>query len=52
MNDINDFYTLNSISAIIIASSAIFLNITSPKGKNYLSEMLDHYLLVFGWLII
>ena len=34
MNDINDFYTLNSISAIIIASSAIFLRYNfSKKGK-------------------
>jgi len=34
MNDINDFYTLNSISAIIIASSAIFLRFNfSKEGK-------------------
>ena len=34
MNDINDFYTLNSISTIIIASSAIFLKYNfSKKGK-------------------
>ena len=34
MNDINDFYTLNSISAIIIASSVIFLRYNfSKKGK-------------------
>ena len=34
MNDINDFYTLNSISAIIIASSAIFLRYNfSKRGK-------------------
>ena len=34
MNDINDFYTLNSISTIIIASSAIFLRYNfSKKGK-------------------
>ena len=34
MNDINDFYTLNSVSAIIIASSAIFLRYNfSKRGK-------------------
>ena len=34
MNDINDFYTLNSISAIIIASCVIFLKYNfSKKGK-------------------
>ena len=34
MNDFNDFYTLNSISSIIIASSAIFLRYNfSKKGK-------------------
>lgn len=34
MNHINDFYTLNSISAIIIASSGVFLRYNfSKKGK-------------------